>query len=145
MAKLTLDQLKAKLTPAKQKAAELILEREYAAKGEKATFEDIAEEVGVTERTLYEWRKDAYFIQYLAVISDQKLDNYRGLADAQLIKLIQGTSNNGLASIKALELYYKLAGKLVERRETINTDIDGVHIPDVDKIKAEIERLRGLA
>lgn len=145
MAKLTLDQLKAKLTPVKQKAAELILEREYAAKGEKATFEGIAEELGVTERTLYEWRKDAYFIQYLAVISDQKLDNYRGLADAQLIKLIQGTSNNGLASIKALELYYKLAGKLVERRETINTDSDGVHIPDVDKIKAEIERLRGMA
>lgn len=145
MAKLTLDQLKAKLTPAKQKAAELILEREYAAKGEKATFEGIAEEVGVTERTLYEWRKDAYFIQYLAVISDQKLDNYRGLADAQLIKLIQGTSNNGLASIKALELYYKLAGKLVERRETINTDSEGARIPDVDKIKAEIERLRGMA
>jgi len=145
MAKLTLDQLKAKLTPAKQKAAELVLEREYAPKGEKATYEDIAEAVGVTERTLYEWRKDTYFIQYLAVISDQKLDNYRGLADAQLIKLIQGTSNNGIASIKALELYYKLAGKLVERRETINTDSDGADIPEIDKIKAKIAELKAKA
>lgn len=145
MAKLTLDQLKAKLTPAKQKAAELILEREYAPKGERATYAEISQEVGITERALYEWRKDPYFIQYLAVISDQKLDNYRGLADAQLIKLIQGTSNNGIASIKALELYYKLAGKLVERRETVNTDVSADSVPDVEKIKAEIERLRGMS
>jgi len=144
MAKLTIDQLKAKLTPAKQLATELILEREYAPKGEKATYEQIADQVGVTDRTLLEWRKDPYFAQYLSVVSTQKLDNFRGLADAQLINLIKGTSNNGNASIKALELYYKIAGVLVERREVVNTDSTDSTL-DVDKIKAEIERLRGVS
>lgn len=141
MAKLTMQQLTGRLTPAKQKAAELILEREYAPKGEKITYADIAEEVGITERTLYEWRKDPYFIQYLAVISDKKLDNYRGLADAQLIRLIKGTSNNGIASIKALELYYKLAGKLVERRELVNTETTGNAL-DIEAIRAKIQQYR---
>ncbi|MFJ8260181.1 hypothetical protein ACIQ4Z_23810 [Peribacillus asahii] len=33
---------------------------------------------------------------------------------------IEGTSNNGNASVESLELYYKLAGKLVDHREVVS-------------------------
>jgi len=116
---ITLSQLKARLSPQQQAAAELIVANEFATKGEKKTYEEIAEEVGVAIRTLYNWRQSPDFTRYMSVISDNKLDNYRALADAQLIKLIKGTSNNGIPAIKALELYYKLSGKLVDRRESV--------------------------
>ncbi|MFJ8246201.1 phBC6A51 family helix-turn-helix protein [Peribacillus asahii] len=73
-------------------------------------------------RTLYNWRKEPDFIRYCAWISETKLDTFRATADAQLIKLIEGTSNNGLASIKALELFYKLNGRLIDRREVVQTE-----------------------
>ncbi|HWL25666.1 MAG TPA: hypothetical protein VNR38_18280 [Ureibacillus sp.] len=34
--------------------------------------------------------------------------------------IIEGTSNNGNASVKSLELYYKLPGKLVDRRGVVS-------------------------
>src|SRR5699024_10985780 len=107
--------LKLRLTPAQRKAAELIVANDFAPKGEKRTLDEIAEEVGVDRRTIYNWRQSADFRRYMAAISDGELANYRSLADSQLIKLIKGTSNNGLPAIRGLELFYKLEGRLVER------------------------------
>lgn len=139
--KPTLEALKAKLTPAQLRACELLLEKEYAPKGEKATYEQIAEQIGIDTSTLYHWRQKSEFVQYLAAVSDTKLDSARAAADAQLMNLVKGTSNNGNASIKALELYYKLIGKLVDKREVVSTQQEA-DVHDVDAIKAEIERLR---
>lgn len=122
MAAVTITELKRRLKPNQLAAAEIIVANEFADKSARRSYEDIAEEVGITARSLYEWRKNPDFIQYSAAISDSHLDSYRALADAQLIKLISGTSNNGLASIKALELFYKLNGKLVEKREVVTHD-----------------------
>lgn len=141
MAKLTLDGLKAKLTTNQLRAAELLLEKEYAPKGEKKTYAEIAEELGIDTSTLYHWRQNVDFVHYLAAVSDTKLDSARAAADAQLMRLVHGTSNNGNASIKALELYYKLIGKLTEKREIVQSSQETV-VHDVDAIKAEIERLR---
>lgn len=140
--KPTLHELKAKLTPAQLRACELILEKEYAPKGEKKTYAEIAEQIGIDTSTLYHWRQSADFVRYLATVSDTKLDSARAAADAQLMNLVKGTSNNGNASIKALELYYKLIGKLTEKREIVQTTQE-TQVHDVDAIKAEIERLRG--
>lgn len=141
MAKLTLEQLRAKLTPNQLRAAELILEKEYAPKGEKKNYSEIAAELGIDTSTLYLWRQNPDFVKYLAAVSDTKLDSARAVADAQLMRLVNGTSNNGMASIKALELYYKLIGKLTEKREIVQTSQE-TNVHDVDQIKAEIERLR---
>lgn len=141
MAKLTLEQLKSKLTTNQLRAAELLLEKEYAPKGEKKTYAEIAAELGIDTSTLYHWRHNNDFVHYLAAVSDTKLDSARAVADAQLMRLVSGTSNNGNASIKALELYYKLIGKLTEKREIVQTTEER-NVHDVDQIKAEIERLR---
>lgn len=120
---MTFEELKLLLTPRQRKAAELIVNNDFAPKGEKKNLDDIAEEVGVDRRTLYNWRQNSDFTRYMSAISDNKLDNYRSLADSQLIKLIEGTSNNGVASIKALELFYKLSGRLEDKRTvTINEE-----------------------
>lgn len=140
--KPTLQGLKAKLTPGQLRACELLLEKEYAPKGEKATYAEIAEQIGIDTSTLYHWRQNPDFVQYLAAVSDTRLDSARAAADAQLMRLVSGTSNNGNASIKALELYYRLIGKLVEKREVVSTQQEA-DVHDVDRIRAEIERLRG--
>ncbi|MFJ7668412.1 phBC6A51 family helix-turn-helix protein [Lysinibacillus sp. NPDC097195] len=142
MVKLTLDGIKAKLSTNQLRAAELLLEKEYAPKGEKKTYAEIAEELGIDTSTLYHWRQNTDFVRYLATVSDTKLDSARAAADAQLMRLVNGTSNNGNASIKALEMYYKLIGKLTEKREIIQTTQE-TQVLDVDAIKADIERLRG--
>ncbi|WP_018394531.1 phBC6A51 family helix-turn-helix protein [Bacillus sp. 37MA] len=118
---ITLSELKSRLNGTQLTAAEVLVANEFAGK-EKRLLKEIAAELGVTERTLYNWRQDPNFNRYVAVLSDTKLDSHRALADAQLLKLVAGTSNNGLPSIKALELYYKLSGKLVDRREVVQTE-----------------------
>src|SRR5699024_352930 len=118
---LTYEDLKLRLTPAQRKAAELIVKNDFAPKGERKTLGEIAEEVGVVQKTLYNWRQNPDFTRYVAAISDSELSNYRSLADSQLIKLIAGTSNNGLPAIRALELFYKLEGRLEDKR-TVTID-----------------------
>src|SRR5699024_12024327 len=97
---MTYEDLKLLLTAEQRNAAELIVANDFAPKGEKRKLDEIAFEVGVDRRTLYNWRQNADFTRFMSAISDNKLDNHRSLADSQLIKLIAGTSNNGVASIK---------------------------------------------
>jgi hypothetical protein len=114
----TLQELRARLTDAQAKAAHLLVANSFANKDEKRTLDDIAHECGITRMQLWRWRYDnPDFIRYVEALSDMRLAAYRDLADAQLVKLIQGTSNNGIPSIKALELYYRLAGRLVDRKQ----------------------------
>jgi len=120
---ITYEDLKLLLSAEQRHAAELIVANDFAPKGEKKNLDEIAAEIGIDRRTLYNWRQNADFTRYMAAISDNKLDNHRSLADSQLIKLIAGTSNNGVASIKALELFYKLNGRLEDKRTvTINDE-----------------------
>ncbi|MGC4378313.1 phBC6A51 family helix-turn-helix protein [Fictibacillus sp. Mic-4] len=137
----TLDDLKHGLTDQQLLAAQLLVSNEFAGK-EKRKLEEIAEEVGVSRVALWNWRKkDLRFIEYMSALSDITLDSYRSVADAQLMKLIKGTSNNGLPAIKALELYYKLSGRLVDKREIVTKENDA----PVRKTKQEIaEELRKL-
>ena len=141
MASITLEGLKAKLTPKQILAAELILENEFRAKGDKRKLEEIAEDAGCAVRTLYEWRQEPEFVRYLAAISDTRLDSYRSMADSQLVKLMNGTSNNGTPSIKALELFYKIIGKLVEKREVV-TESKAIPPLDPTDIQAQLEALQ---
>ena len=110
-------QMRAELTPQQQNAAQLLVENEFRSKldGGKRTMDEIGDEVGLSRQTLWAYKKDPVFISYMAYLSDQHLDAQRALVDGQLMRLIQGTSNNNTPSIKALELWYKLNQRLVER------------------------------
>ena len=134
--------LLSQLTPQQQQAAELIVENEFnrGLGNTPKKLEDIGEEVGVSRQTISKWKKLPAFIEYSAYISKQHTDSLRPLADSQLAKLLKGTSNNGIPSIKALELYYKISGVLIERRE--QTYVDG-HEPKMtqEQISSGIDEL----
>ena len=117
MSKYSLIQMRAELDGRQQNAAQLLVENEFRSKleGGRRTLDEIGEEVGVSRVTLWQWKKEPVFISYMAYLSDQHLDAQRAVVDGQLMRLIEGTSNNGTPSIKALELWYKLNNRLVER------------------------------
>jgi transcriptional regulator with XRE-family HTH domain len=116
---ITIEELKSKLTPQQRLAAQMLADNEFAGK-KKKTLEQIAEEVGVTVRTLYEWRQNRYFILYQNTFADNRLESFQPVAISRLLGLIEhGASNNGIPPIKALDLYFKLTGKLVDKHEVV--------------------------
>ncbi|AZB43500.1 hypothetical protein CEF21_14985 [Bacillus sp. FJAT-42376] len=107
---MKLRDLEARLTEQQRLAAHMITDNEFG--GKEKTLDDIAEEVGVSRTTLYTWRTNGDFTAYQSALSDAHLNKFRSEVDARLMDLIiKGPSNNGVASIKALELYYGLIGR----------------------------------
>lgn len=138
----TESELKALLTAQEQHAVLLLVENEFAPKGNKRTLEDIAEEVGVSARQLYNYRKDnPAFNEYKTLVANQMLLSKREIVDSQLMRLIEGTSNNGNGSIKAIELYYKLTGALKDSI-TINSEQSSRPQVKPEDVAANIEALR---
>lgn len=123
--KLSLMQIKAELDIRQQKAAQLLVENEHRTKadGGRRTLDEIGEEMQISRQTLWAWQKQPAFRAFMQHLADEQLDARRAFVDGQLFKLIEGVSNNGVASIKALEMYYKLNGRLVER--SIVETVDG--------------------
>ncbi|WP_162287847.1 phBC6A51 family helix-turn-helix protein [Indiicoccus explosivorum] len=112
---LTLRELKSRLSPEQLQAAELIAANEFAGKQRKKQ-EEIAQEIGVTSRTLRNWRQNNDFVRYTSVISERELDNVRPAVDAALFK----SAMNG--SVNAMKLYYQVTGNLVNRSEIATVD-----------------------
>ena len=131
--------LEAKLDANKRKAAYLLVENELRETGDKRTQEDIAEEVGVTYKTLWSWRtKDQVFIEYKNAIADDFLAEKRAHVYGQLMKLIGGSQ----PSVKALDLYLRRFGLLTEKQVTVTED-SGSNRSNED-IKKELEELNEL-
>lgn len=115
-------ELESKLTPQQQKAAFLLVENDLRDTGDKRTQEEIAEEVGVTYKTLWTWRKqNRNFIDYKNEIADDFLAEYRSGVYGQLLKLINGSQ----PSVKAIDLYLKRFGLLTEKQVISNEDSTG--------------------
>ncbi|MFC7062748.1 phBC6A51 family helix-turn-helix protein [Halobacillus seohaensis] len=131
--------------PRKVKAANLLVNNDYATKAERRNQDEIAEDAGVTRQTLYNWRtEDVLFVKYMESLSEVRLAQYRSLADAQLINLIRGTSNNGTPSVKGLEMFYKLQGRLTERSEVVQVGEDERKATPVsdEQIEKELSELQ---
>jgi transcriptional regulator with XRE-family HTH domain len=111
--------LEAKLDARKRLGAYLLVENELRETGEKRTQEDIAEEVGVSYKTLWEWKtKDSVFIEYKNALADDFLSEKRAYVYGQLMKLIGGSQ----PSVKALDLYLRRFGLLTEKQITVTED-----------------------
>lgn len=76
------------------------------------TQEEIASSVGISRTTLYDWRKfNEEFKRVKSKLVDETIAEYLDQADKSLIKKV----NEG--SVRAIELYYKRIGKLVDKKE----------------------------
>lgn len=137
---MDLRDLRQEITDEQVHAATKLVENSFAGRNRK-TLEEIAEELGVSRTTLWTWSNDVDFIRYKEALADQLLRGSMDLANGQLLALINGEyTNNGTPSVKALELFYKLNGKLVNKTEvtTHNGDKPKVSQKDIERELAEL-------
>jgi hypothetical protein len=131
--------LEAKLDARKRLAAYLLVENELRETGDKRTQEDIAEEVGVSYKSLWEWKtKDSVFIEYKNALADDFLAEKRAYVYGQLMKLIGGSQ----PSVKALDLYLRRFGLLTEKQVMVTEDSGGSR--SNDDLAKELEELDDL-
>ncbi|MDA1610690.1 phBC6A51 family helix-turn-helix protein [Bacillus cereus] len=131
--------LRQEITEEQAQAAVKLVENSFSGRDRK-TLEEIAEELGVSRTTLWTWGNDVNFIRYKEALADQLLRDNIDLANGQLLALIRGDfTANKTPSIKALELFYKLSGKLVDKKEIITSvDKPKVSQSEVEQTLAEL-------
>lgn len=134
--------LESQLTLQQRTAALLCVEHDLGEPGNQRTYDDIAAEIGVTDRTLYNWRsQNKAFINYVNIIADEMFEAKRSVVYRQLMKLIEGTQ----PSVKAMDLYMRRHGLLTDRQvvESVNND-NGKSNDDIEKEIAELDALLDL-
>lgn len=95
---MDLRDLRQEIREEQAQAAVKLVENSFAGRGRK-TFEEIAEEIGISRTTLWTWSNDGNFIRYKEASADQLLRDNIDLANGQLIALIRGDfTNNGTPS-----------------------------------------------
>ncbi|MFD1135594.1 phBC6A51 family helix-turn-helix protein [Paenibacillus urinalis] len=128
--------LEAKLDPRQVIAALKCVEREFTAESERVSFDEIADEVGVSRQSLYKWRtQNRAFIDYVNYLADEFLESERAYVYRQLMKTISGSQ----PSIKGIDLYFKRHG-LITQNVSVETK-DGGSARTNEDIAQEIAEL----
>lgn len=144
MAKSKKELLGARLTPQQRLAAQEMVDNQFGLlteDGSKLTNLQLQERLGIGNDTFYRWRRDSDFIAYMNVLADEELDVNRAEVYAQLIKAVRGGAN-GIPSVKALDLYMKRFGLLVERSVITDEREDAYRPVKTDaQIAAELAEL----
>lgn len=132
-------ELESKLEARQRKAAYLLVENELRETGERKSYEAIAAEIGVSYKTIWEWRtRNRNFIAYKNEIADDFLADKRDQVYAQLLKLITGSQ----PSVKAIDLFMRRHGLLTDRQITQSESDDGTRTnEDLAKELAELDDL----
>lgn len=129
------------LTDEQQQAAQLLVEgnfsKIYGLK--KHTYEEVAEAAGISDKTLRRWRNDQKFIEYQSYVTSLYSASLRPLVEAQLMKAIIG-NHNGQPSVKAIELWLKLQGILIDKKEMtyIDSSIPKLTQAQIDSTVADL-------
>lgn len=118
---LTVAQIRTILTEDQIKLAEMHVEDEFRDKADRKGWTGIAEELGYNRRTLYKWRQKPEWQQYVAYLTNVERDSYYPTVIKQLHRAIEG-GNNGEPSIRAIELWMKSTGKLVDTQYVISEE-----------------------
>ncbi|RAI96859.1 putative insertion element HTH domain-containing protein [Paenibacillus pabuli] len=110
--------LEAQLTVQQRKAAQLLVANEWgellSEDGRKKSMQELAEEIGIARSTLYEWKAQEHFIDYVNYLTDINLRGMQSEVNVALMKAIRG-GNNGLPSVKAIDLYMRRWALLSDR------------------------------
>jgi hypothetical protein len=136
-----LKELEAKLTEQQKKAALILVDNDLKSNKDpsKLTYEQIAEEIGVSYKTIWSWRtQNRNFIAYKNEISDDFLSDKRSMVYGQLLKLIGGEQ----PSVKAIDLFMRRFGLLTEKQILVNEDASGSR--SNDDLAKELEELDDL-
>lgn len=111
MANRTINEILKELTIDQAKAAELLYENDLLPIGKRKSYTDIAKEIGITDRTLRNWRHLPAMLEYKVAMTSKFLtDNRTRVMQA----LIQGCVDGNASHMK---LYMQTEGMLVDRAE----------------------------
>lgn len=111
MTQRKLDDILKDLTPQQSQAAELMYENDLLPPSKRKSMIDIAVDLGVTDRTLRNWRKIPAMLEYKAAVTSQMLAENRTRV---MTALLQGCVDGNASMMK---LYMQAEGMLVDRAE----------------------------
>ncbi|MCK6076260.1 phBC6A51 family helix-turn-helix protein [Paenibacillus silvae] len=140
--------LEAQLTVQQRKAAQLLVSNEWgellSEDGRKKSMQEVAEEIGIARSTLYEWKAQEHFIDYVNYLTDINLRGMQSEVNVALMKAIRG-GNNGLPSVKAIDLYMRRWALLSDRTIVEDRREDNASKRKTDEeIRREIAELNDL-
>ena len=130
---------KSKLTPKQRKLAMMLVLKELSDDPEhKKTNEEIAQELEISRRTLQYWKQDPNFLRYMDELAMEFIQGKMATVSKQLFKLIEAKQ----PSIKAIDLYFRLVGKLQDKYEfTVKKEKAQAPSINVDKELEELKKL----
>lgn len=103
------------------------------------TMAEIAERVGINERTIYRWKLDDTFIAYKNSIAEKVMDDFV----SEAYEILRGIGKNGMterSKLKALELVLKNRGKLQDVQKVEATVEDRRTNEEIENQIAALER-----
>lgn len=103
---------KNKLTLSQRRAAEILANNDLHG----MSLQEIADEVGVTTRTIYRWKSDPAFIEYQNSVADQVMEDFLTEAYTKLRHLLR-SGKSEKTQLEALKLVLQNRGKLKESHE----------------------------
>lgn len=122
------------LSEAQKQAAEIFATNDL----HNLTVAQIAEKVGVSERTLYRWKQDAAFIAYQNDISEKVMEDFLAETYGLLRGIVRG-SDSEKNKLKAIEIVLRNRGKFTDNHNVTATVED---TRSNDAIEQEIAALR---
>ncbi|MBC9786559.1 helix-turn-helix domain-containing protein [Heliobacterium chlorum] len=126
------------VAPEQAKAAELFVGNELDG---RLTIAEIAEQVGVSARTIYRWKQDPEFLAYQNYLADMVMEDFLTEAYVRLRGLVR--ADNEKTQLKALELLLKNRGKLTDVKEVSATVEDTRNNESLADEIAELKRMLG--
>jgi AraC-like DNA-binding protein len=140
MGRKTIKDYEKALSPLQVQIAQALNENDYRKHNEKLTMQQIADNLGVSRTTLYTHKNNPAVMAYQACLSERQLDQFRSKADASLMRLIDNGTGT-LPSVKALQLYYQLLGRLVERKVVTENEETLAPRMSMEELEAELKKL----
>lgn len=126
----------ARFKPKQREGAIMLVEYEFTPKAARKSKQEIADELGITRKTLHNWdTKDSNFIAYKNHLAAQYTDSQLAFVYQKLIESI------GRNSVRAMELYMKRIGDLDTKTE-VTVKQDGEDKTHEERKAAILERLR---
>lgn len=114
-----------RLKPGQRKAALTLAANEFLPKKDRTPLNEIWEEAGVTQMTLWRWRnEDENFIAYKNYLASNMLDEHLPFVYGKLIETI------GRGSVKGIELFMKRIGDLDTKTELTVREDDSKDSPE---------------
>lgn len=137
-----------RLKPEQKLAAEYIVLNNYKMleKGRKLTMVELAERVGVADRTIREWYKNKHWVEYLNSFAQDHLSSRRSEVLDALLGLATGEKTpNKVPSVNAIKLVLQIEGLLRHEIAVTNEfkQMKEVYASDED-IEAEMQALEAL-